>query len=149
MKVKGLASSLVCFGLLAGAPAAMAEDAAEEVVVPEPGVLRDCRGTSYDCWDNFDEAKEFLDGKFELEGNVWQAPSEDDIWDAWCAASASSGQLESDGENIFLVGDQLITFPEDGNTAYFRTESKSGGMTIDVVKIIKNKKDIYKVHLKV
>lgn len=107
--------------------------ASASTVAPEPGVLRDCKGTDYSGWNNFEQASAFLNEKHgAAENNTWKAENNDAMWDTWCAATHSSGQLESNGAEVVVVGDQKITHPEDGTTVVLEKEGLPENLRISI-----------------
>ena len=108
------------------------------------GLDRDCSTSSYPMLYDFAQVQGAMNERFGAPNkySVWQAANDDAVWDAWCVATHSTA-LMRDGK---LISNRMVTFPNDGSTAYFREQSRSGGYTIDFRKTDSNR--TWKVHVR-
>lgn len=94
----------------------------------------------YYGFSNFDQLRSYLDNHYPRSGRIWQAPSNNEVWDVWCHVTNGEGFLsDSEGATPNEV------FLDDNTRVNFRTKSKSGGYTIDI-KTGKHTK-LFKVHV--
>ncbi|MCF4005665.1 hypothetical protein L1O03_00500 [Corynebacterium uropygiale] len=121
----------------------------EPVAAADVPQQRNCVGTHYPMPYTFADIRATMDKKFGKpnKNRVWQAENNDAVWDAWCAVTHSTALAEL-GDKPHLLTDKLITFPEDGSTAYFRFDSKSGGYTINLMNKSNGRRSEFKVHVK-
>ncbi len=110
------------------------------VPAPTPKTSGRFCASGYFAWSNFADMKSVLDQRYGPvnSSRVWQAPTDDDVWEMYCIAT--------DGK-AYTVDDQV--YPRDvrlsdGTYVGFRLSSLSGGYTID---INPNNGYTYKVHV--
>lgn len=102
-----------------------------------PSNLKTCEGTNYALANGFPQVKAEFDKRFgapvKSKNYTWQAKDDAAVWDAWCYITGSTALLDMDAQpDPKIVSDNQFPLPEDGTTATFRAESRSGGYAIDL-----------------
>lgn len=115
-KIIALAIALTSATNLAVTIPATAQDA---------GSARWCSGGA-GFFGGFEQARSILDSRYQRNGRVWQAPSDNAVWDEWCWMTSSKASMSNN-----VASPTRVIF-SDGTVAVFRTTSLSGGYTIDL-----------------
>lgn len=124
---------LAAVGLAVMLPVSGAAMAAPQAIAQGGGGVS-CFGPTADRpnfeGDSFSELSDFLSGKFQKNGRVWQAPDNAAVVDVWCQLNENYASVSHDGGVV--TADPAERTLGDGTKLSFRGTSKSGGYTIDI-----------------
>lgn len=84
-------------------------------------------------WTTFESMRDSLNSWYSINKNrVWQAPDDNSVWKTWCHITNGEASIRQVGNEDEVIKPSPRYDLNDGTVNYFRTESKSGGYTIDI-----------------
>lgn len=83
-------------------------------------------------WSTFESMRSSLDSWYPREDRVWQAPDDNAVWKTWCHITNGDASIMQASDQPAVITPSPRYDLSDGTINYFRTESLSGGYTIDI-----------------